>query len=67
MKREEKEAEEESIKRQKKEEENGMGDLAQAILARRQISTDNFLSALEQKYSNPKPNKKPGKGRKSKS
>lgn len=65
MKREEKEAEEESSKRKKKEEGNGMGDLAQAILARRQISTDNFLNALEQKYSNPKLTKKSGKGRKS--
>lgn len=64
MKKEEKEAEEESKKKMKMEEENSMDDLAQAILARRQVSTENFLEALEKKYSSPKVNKT-GKGRKS--
>lgn len=66
MRKEEREhEEEESKKKMKGEEDNGMEDIAQAILARRQLSTENFLEALEKKYSSPN-NKKNGKGRKSK-
>jgi len=66
LRKEEKEAEEEIKKKKQKEEENGMEDLAQAILARRQASTENFLDALEKKYSNSAEKKKTPRGRKSK-
>lgn len=66
LKKEEREHEEEESKKKMKVEEDGMDDLAQAILARRQLTTENFLEALEKKYSSPNL-KKNGKGRKSKS
>lgn len=66
LKKEEREHEEEESKKKMKVEEDGMDDLAQAILARRQLTTENFLEALEKKYSSPNL-KKNGRGRKSKS
>uniref|UniRef100_A0A1B6KEC9 J domain-containing protein n=1 Tax=Graphocephala atropunctata TaxID=36148 RepID=A0A1B6KEC9_9HEMI len=51
LKKEADEAEEECRKHKMDEEDSGLGDLVQAIQARRQASNDNFLDALEKRYS----------------
>uniref|UniRef100_A0A1B6EZG5 J domain-containing protein n=1 Tax=Cuerna arida TaxID=1464854 RepID=A0A1B6EZG5_9HEMI len=66
LRKEAKEAEEELRKKEKLSEPNGVSDLAEAILARRQASNDNFLDALEKKYYKANVTKKSSRTRKSK-